>query len=147
MIAPEDVNAVTAVIPSPLSLKDMQEVFDEPDVVSALLVMNLGGCDRRVLRDRGELLNYTDLLVEKIDMRTHGKPVLERFGEGDLGGETVIRMITTSNIVVHAYEFREAARVVLDSCKAYSIADVLAFTRQAFGTERLTYSVDIFRIP
>ncbi len=138
---------MTSVFTAPRTLDDMRGIFAEPGVISALLTMSLGGCDSRVLRDRGELLNYADLLAEEIDMRTDGAPILRRYGEGDLCGETVIRLITTSAIVVHAYEFSGAARIMLDSCKAYSVDAAIAFTKKAFGTERLTHSVDIFRVP
>lgn len=43
-------------------------------------------------------------------MTTYGKPIVEYFGEGALAGWTVIQLITTSNINLHAVPADNTAR-------------------------------------
>lgn len=34
-------------------------------------------------------------------MKSHGPPLLEHFGEGELAGWTLVQLITTSNLTLH----------------------------------------------
>lgn len=66
------------------------------------LQLDLAGCDPEVLASGDDLIVFVTLLAERIGMTTCGDPIAHNFGEGDVAGWTVIQLITTSNINLHA---------------------------------------------
>lgn len=97
------------------------------------LVLNLGQCDPHVIRDPQEMLNIIDLLIEQLGMRTAGPPIVKHCGEGSRIGWTLVRIITTSNIVVHANDDDLSAFIDVFSCRPYDTTAAAAFLVGAFG--------------
>lgn len=62
------------------------------------LQLDLGECDPAILVSPDDLVIFVGLLIEKIGMTAYGDPTVDKFGEGDLEGITVIQRIMTSNI-------------------------------------------------
>jgi S-adenosylmethionine/arginine decarboxylase-like enzyme len=129
------------------TLDQMTGIFADPSVLSVQVSVELGQCDRRVIRDRGELLTAVDLLVEEVDMQTYGNPLLCHFGEGPLAGNTAIRLITTSNVTAHGWDDPVALTLTLDSCKPYDVQAVLDFLIKTFGAGTYDFHVRPRRIP
>jgi S-adenosylmethionine/arginine decarboxylase-like enzyme len=111
------------------------------------LVLNLGQCDPHVIRDPQEIVNIVDLLIEQLGMHTVGAPIVKHCGEGTRVGWTVVRIITTSNIVVHANDDDRSAFIDVFSCRPYDPAAAASFLIDAFGATHHTSSVLHRHIP
>lgn len=76
---------------------------------------------------------FSQNLVKAIDMKPHGFPFIERFGEGDKLGYTLVQLIETSNITAHFVE--ETCDIHLDvfSCKEFDEAVVEEEVIKSFG--------------
>jgi S-adenosylmethionine decarboxylase len=83
------------------------------------LQLDLAGCNPEVLDSADALIDYVTLLAERIGMTTYGKPIVEYFGEAELAGWTVIQLITTSNINLHAAPADGTAFINVFSCRAF----------------------------
>jgi S-adenosylmethionine/arginine decarboxylase-like enzyme len=102
------------------------------------LALDLAGCDPEVLDSAAKLTEYVRKLIEKIGMTAYGDPIAANFGEGDLAGWTVIQLITTSNINLHASPADRSAHINVFSCKAFDPATATAFTLEFFGAAAYT---------
>jgi S-adenosylmethionine/arginine decarboxylase-like enzyme len=102
------------------------------------LIMDIGGCDTRAVTDPAELTTWATLLAEKTGMQTYGDAIIAEFGEGNLHGPTVIQMITTSDLRIHAFPRHDGACLNFFSCGPYDPEQALAFTVDFFGAK--TYS-------
>ncbi len=110
-------------------------------------IMDLGGCDRRSVTDPTELTAWAIQLTEKTGMETYGDPIVKEFGVGDLHGATVIQLITTSDVRIHAFPRYGGASLNFYSCGHYIAEDVIAFTAEFFGAQALTAWVITRAIP
>lgn len=135
---------------APMTLKEMEALFGDPDVLSVQLDMEFGDCMRGVVSDRGELINMCHLLVEQVGMQKYDHPIVKTYHFGEkpkLAGTTVIQLITTSNVDVHGFDDSRACEVTLNSCKAYDVAAVLAFLAEALDSSTYSWGLRVRRIP
>lgn len=102
------------------------------------LQLDLGGCDRDILASRDDLIIYVTLLAEGIGMTTYGDPLAVLFGEGKLAGWTVVQLITTSNINLHAAPASGALHLNVFSCRRFDPAAAIAFSLTFFRAKAHT---------
>jgi S-adenosylmethionine/arginine decarboxylase-like enzyme len=102
------------------------------------LTIDLAGCDPAMIRDQTALAEWARHLVDEIGMTPYGQPIIQTFGDGALYGHTVIQLITTSSIMVHAVHETLTAYVNVFSCRDFDVASAVNFTVRAFGARAHT---------
>lgn len=103
------------------------------------LVMDLYGCDKRVLTSKRKLQQYTDKLCNLIKMKKHGKTLLPYFGEKEAftKGYSLVQLIETSSITGHFSDFWERAYINIFSCKKFDHLAAKKFTRRFFQAKEV----------
>lgn len=134
----------------------MTPIAPTPDALSAgrdlpgfgmELLLDLAGCNPDVINSAALLKAWAVTLADAIGMTVWGEPTVAHFGEGDLYGWTVIQLITTSNINVHAVEGTNDAHINVFSCRAFDPAAATAFTVEFFAAAVHTSHVVQRRAP
>lgn len=97
------------------------------------LLLDLSGCDVDVLVSDVALITYVRMLAERIGMTTYGDPLAVCFGEGELAGWTVVQLITTSNINLHAAPDTRTVHINVFSCRAFDPATATQFSIDYFN--------------
>ena len=91
------------------------------------------------VQDRDNIIRFVKELVRKIDMKAFGEPIVERFGEGDKFGYSLVQLIMTSCITAHFVELINEGRgkVYLEvfSCKDFEVSDVLEVVKKYFSVD------------
>jgi len=85
------------------------------------MVLNLIKCDSYAIRDKDTILEWGKTLIKNIDMKSYGKPIIERFAldNPESAGYTYLQMIETSNISAHFAEKSNNVFIDIFSCKDY----------------------------
>ena len=102
------------------------------------LILDCSGLDADAIKDTAKLDGWIRKLVQDIDMKAHGEPVITYNGEQPYhSGYTVVQIITTSSIVAHFID--EPASCYLDvfSCKPFDAEIVKHSMRDTFGAQRM----------
>lgn len=99
------------------------------------LVLDLTGCDPRVIQSQGRLMAYCAEMVRTLGMRAYGPPLIERFGLGQekTAGYTIVQLIETSSITGHFSEAWLTGHLNIFSCMPYDVDEAAAFTAGFFG--------------
>jgi S-adenosylmethionine decarboxylase len=105
------------------------------------LLFALSGCDPAILASRNDLIRFVSLLAKRIGMTTYGDALAELFGEGDLVGETVVQLITTSHMAMHARPSDNTLFFDLTSCKDFDAEDAVAFAKKFFRASNSSLTV------
>ena len=81
-------------------------------------------CELDKITDRDHIIAFTKELVKRIDMVAFGNPIVERFGDGNKMGYSMVQLIQTSCITAHFCE--ETCDLYLDvfSCKHFDMNTV-----------------------
>ena len=103
------------------------------------LIMDLGGCDIKIIGSKKKLKQYTDKLCKLIKMKKYGKTLLPYFGEKEefTKGYSLVQLIETSSITGHFSEFWRTAYINIFSCKKYNHALAKQFTRKFFKAKKM----------
>ena len=98
------------------------------------LVLDLTGCPRDRLTSAQHVKNWVMHLVEAIDMKAYGEPIVEHFAthSHDAAGFTVLQLIETSNICAHFAENLGQVYIDVFSCKPFEPDTVVALCREYF---------------
>ena len=97
-----------------------------------LTAINLYGCDKELLTNPEKIKTFVLELCKTIAMKPYGEPNLQRFGEGDLEGYTLVQLIETSSITVHLDETGKRAFIDVFSCKEFDAKKALDFSQDYF---------------
>ena len=89
--------------------------------------LTIHNCNASFIRDPEFIREFVYDLVIFIDMERYGEPVIERFGEGDLVGYSVMQLIKTSSITMHFNEADDRAFIDIFSCKGYEPTEAAQF--------------------
>jgi S-adenosylmethionine/arginine decarboxylase-like enzyme len=107
------------------------------------LMLDCSGCDNASITSRENIYNFTKELVKRIDMVAYGEPVIEHFATHDplKAGFSMVQLIETSNISMHAVDKDNTMYLDVFSCKPFSNEDVIATVKEYFksGMERINY--------
>lgn len=91
--------------------------------------------------DADYIRSFAKELVKRIDMVAYGEPQVIHFGQGDLGGLTLIQLIETSNITAHFIDHNGDFYMDVFSCKSYDTKIVTDTVQEFFSpkTMRVSY--------
>ena len=105
----------------------------------AELVLDLHGCDPRIIRSKSKLAEFAGRLVRRIKMVAYGKPFLAHFGHKDpvTSGYTLVQLIETSSITGHFSEGKNSVYLNIFSCKSFDPADAAKFCRDYFKARKV----------
>jgi S-adenosylmethionine/arginine decarboxylase-like enzyme len=110
-------------------------------------LFDLKSCGREYVTDQEYIKKFAKELIKSIDMIAYGEPQVVHFGHGALSGNTLISLITTSNIVAHFCdgEIDEHGNTIVSSdgyinifsCKEYDIKIAERVIQEYFKPERM----------
>ena len=103
------------------------------------LVMDLFGCDKKVITSKKKLQQYTTKLCKLIKMKRYGKTLLPYFGEKEefTKGYSLVQLIETSSITGHFSDYWGTAYINIFSCKRYDAKLAKKFTKEFFKAKRM----------
>lgn len=106
-----------------------------------LASINLYGCDSKFIKNKVKIGEYILGLCKVIDMKRHGKPMIERFAEGALEGYSAMQFIETSSITIHFDETENRAFIDIFSCKEFDEKKAEKFSGDFFKAEKSRMTV------
>lgn len=80
-------------------------------------------------------------MVKKIDMKAYGRPLIERFGEGNKAGYTAIQLIETSHLALHLCNESGDGYFDIYSCKNYDEYVAKAVIQQWFKPHQMDMKI------
>ena len=92
-----------------------------PNVWGHHLILDFAGCPRERLVCKNHLQSWVSELIDAIDMKAYGEPVIEYFAthSHDAAGFTLLQLIETSNICAHFTENLGQVYIDIFSCKPF----------------------------
>lgn len=103
------------------------------------LILDAGGCDKKLIDDPVNVRAFNIRLVKDIDMVAYGDPQIVYFGSDDKAGITLCQMIETSNICAHFVPSMDALFLNVHSCKEFDPQIIYNLVKQYFGAKVVTY--------
>jgi S-adenosylmethionine/arginine decarboxylase-like enzyme len=101
------------------------------------LILSAAQCNENLL-DLKIMTDFITQLVDKIDMRAFGEPVVARFGGGQEIGISGVQLIETSAITIHTNDNARDMYLDVFSCKDFDENVVVAFINELFAPENIT---------
>lgn len=103
------------------------------------LMLDCSGCDHGKITNRENIYTFTKELVKRIDMVAFGEPVIEHFATHDpnKAGFSMVQLIETSNISMHAVDHDNTLYLDVFSCKPFSNDDVIKTVEEFFGATKI----------
>jgi len=99
------------------------------------LTLDCGICNPLKIRDAFIISAFAKELVERIDMKAYGEPLICHFGSGDKMGFTLVQLIETSNITAHFSEDTSSAFINVFSCLDFDKLIVKEVVKKYFEPE------------
>jgi S-adenosylmethionine decarboxylase len=86
------------------------------------LILDCSHCDIDKISDGNNIKNFIKELVSRIDMKSFGEPIIQRFALEDAtkAGYSLVQLIETSSITGHFVELNGDAYIDIFSCKQYN---------------------------
>lgn len=103
------------------------------------MFIDLDGCEYSLLTSRKKLIEFAKKLCKEIKMIPHGKPIVERFGQGKLEGYSLMQFIETSTITVHLDEFGLRAFIDIFTCKRFNVNKAKKLCKSFFKAKSIRY--------
>lgn len=106
------------------------------------LVVDAAGCNAGI-KDGAAIGRFARHLVQAIDMRAFGDPIVEHFGHDDpkTSGYSLVQLIETSNITAHFCDESGEAYFDVFSCKDFDPEVALAVIREHFAPSAINSQV------
>ena len=82
-------------------------------------MINAQRCNQLAISNPRVIELFTNDLVQRIDMKAYGRPLIQHFGEGNKSGYTLVQLIETSNITAHFCDQTGDAYLDIFSCRAF----------------------------
>lgn len=103
------------------------------------LIMDLAGCDLRVISSRTKLAEFVDKLCKLIKMKKYGKALIPYFGENAeyTKGYSLVQLIETSSITGHFSDLWKTAYINVFSCVGFDHALAKQFTKKFFKAKKI----------
>lgn len=104
------------------------------------LILDIAGCREDVATDPDALRDFVAALVEAIDMRAYGEPLIAHFAEHEpaLAGWTLIQLIETSSITAHFVDVTGNAHVDIFSCLRFDPNAAVEVIRERLAPRALS---------
>lgn len=134
----------SAILPSaapsacPLPVQDM---VGEGKAWGLCTAVDLQDCNPDLIRNADHIKRYVIELCQLIGMTRFGECQVVDFGEGRVGGYSMVQLISTSLISGHFANDTNSAYLDIFSCKGYNSEVVEAFSKDFFGARRSTATV------
>lgn len=106
-----------------------------------LMSINLYGCEYSLLTNPKKLEEFCIKLCKEINMVPFGKPIIKRFGKGNLRGYSLMQFIETSSITIHLDEFGLRAFIDIFSCKTFDVNKAKIFSKPFFKAKNIKYKI------
>jgi S-adenosylmethionine/arginine decarboxylase-like enzyme len=102
-------------------------------------LIDAADCDKKLITDYENIKMFLLTLVERIDMKAYGNPIIEHFATHDpsKGGYTAVQMIETSLIDGHFVDETGEAYISVHSCKDFDIETVKETITTFFNPKRM----------
>lgn len=103
------------------------------------LILDLDGCDIRLLKSKTEIRNFVRRLCRLIEMKRYGETIIERFGSRTSFGEgySFLQFIETSSITGHLLEINGKAFFNIFSCRRFDADKVIKFSVEFFKAKKV----------
>ena len=87
------------------------------------LILDCAACDTDKVKSRENLEEFVLELVNRIEMKAYGKPILEHFAthDPDAAGYSLVQLIETSSITGHFVDKNGDGYIDIFSCKPFSL--------------------------
>ncbi len=108
-----------------------------------LTVINLYGCDEIFLKSKKIISRFLLDLCRCIKMKPYKKPIVERFGKGNLRGYSALLWIETSSIVVHLDEREKKAFIDIFSCNRFNASKAKDFSKKYLKAKKASFKTII----
>lgn len=123
-----------------MSDAEIKKEYERVGAWGLLASIDLHGCDREKVRSERALRSFIKELLEVIDMKGFGEPLVMRFGEGELEGWSGLQMIETSNLAVHLEEIKNRVFLDIFSCKYFEILPAAEFAKKFWSARDYDYT-------
>lgn len=103
------------------------------------LILDCKGCNRSEIASKENLKAFIKSLVEEIDMKAFGEPVLEHFAthDADKAGFSLVQLIETSSITGHFVDKSGDAYLDIFSCKPFSMEIAKGVVTKFFHPQKI----------
>jgi len=103
------------------------------------LILDCKECDRDKIKDANTIRAFVKTLVDEIDMKAFGEPIIEHFGSHNpiVAGYSLMQLIETSSITGHFAEGSGDAYLDIFSCKPYDIEIAKAVVKRYFKPQKV----------
>lgn len=107
------------------------------------LLIDAGNCDREAIKSEDTIKAFIVDLVDRIDMKAFGEPILAHFATHDpaKGGYTFCQMIETSLIDGHLVDETGDAYISIHSCKDFNNIDAINTVAKYFKPKSIKHEV------
>lgn len=104
-------------------------------------------CNQESLTNPDNIKEFFKVLVDRIDMKAYGEPIIAHFAEHDPDkvGWTGVQLIETSLIDGHFVDNSPEAYISVHSCKDFREEDVKEVINRFFSPKRMVENVIIRR--
>jgi len=107
--------------------------------------VDLRQCNSVTIRSKDDIERFAEDLVNFIDMKRYGRPIIARFGDNDeVAGYSLVQLIETSCITGHFAEESDRAFIDIFSCKEFRPYEAARFCKSYFGAVEGQFKV-LFR--
>jgi len=107
------------------------------------LLLDLASCELAAVRSADSIRDFVAELVEAIDMRAYGDPILAHFAEHkpEAAGWSLVQLIETSSITGHFCDLTGDAYLDVFSCKPFDSGVAIDVVNRWFAPRCVTQSL------
>lgn len=104
------------------------------------LILDCKSCEIASITSRETLTEFVKTLVDEIDMKAYGEPLLEHFAthEPEAAGYTLVQLIETSAITGHFVDKNGDAYIDIFSCKEFDPNLAMKIVERFLNPEKIT---------
>ena len=117
-------------------LKNLEQKYKKLKCWGLLASLDLRGCNPEYIRQPEKIKELIVGLCSAIKMKRFGKPMIKKFGNGDLFGYSAIQFIETSSLTFHFDETENRAFIEIFSCKFFDPYMAADFCRKFLSAKR-----------
>jgi S-adenosylmethionine decarboxylase len=123
------------------SLSPAKEEFDQNKSWGLSAMIDLYHCQRELITSPELIEKFVVELCEHIQMKRHGRTLIERFAEGYYEGVSMLQFIETSSITAHFDEREDRAFIDIFSCKYFVPEQAADFCQKYFQAQNYKLNV------
>lgn len=103
------------------------------------LILDCKACDKTKITDGEHIRRFSKTLVEAIDMKAYGEPLLQHFATHNplAGGYSLVQLIETSDITAHFVDLNGDAYIDIFSCKPFDVLTAEKVVREWFSPQQI----------